>query len=299
MTRGNRARIHAVGAIGSFESKREPLGRAGARSAWYSRDIAIPPMEILDGCEFALYSAARSSSPQRHLHRQTSTTMISAPLTPGPPVPSASAHGAADDPPPEPEFNEIATRVNKLLHSFQTRQPVLTLTCSGTGGVEATMVSLFSPGDTIIAVNGGKFGERWVKIPKAYGMKPVEIKVQWGKAPSQDDILAALKSHPEAKAVYLTHSETSTGAATDMKSCTDHQGELGGPRLCRRHHRDRSARAPVRRMGDRCLRDRISEGTHDSSGPCICRLEQESNRVHGELDHSTVLFRPEKSPYCI
>jgi len=118
-----------------------------------------------------------------------------------------------------PEFNEITTRVNEnLRYLFQTRQPVLTLTCSGTGGVEATMVSLFSPGDTIIAVNGGKFGERWVKIPKTYGMKPVEIKVQWGKAPSERDILDALKSNPEAKAVYLTHSETSTGAATDVKN---------------------------------------------------------------------------------
>lgn len=117
-----------------------------------------------------------------------------------------------------PEFNDIATRVNEnLRYLFQTRQPVLTLTCSGTGGVEATMVSLFSPGDTIIAVNGGKFGERWVKIPKTFGMKPVEIKVQWGKAPTEREVLDALRSHPEAKAVYLTHSETSTGAATDVK----------------------------------------------------------------------------------
>jgi len=118
-----------------------------------------------------------------------------------------------------PEFNEITTRVNEnLRYLFQTQQPVLTLTCSGTGGVEATMVSLFSPGDTIIAVNGGKFGERWVKIPKTFGMKPVEIKVQWGKAPTQREILDALKSHPDAKGVYLTHSETSTGAATDVKT---------------------------------------------------------------------------------
>jgi aspartate aminotransferase-like enzyme len=118
-----------------------------------------------------------------------------------------------------PEFNEIATRVNEnLRYLFQTRQPVLTLTCSGTGGVEATMVNLFSPGDTIIAVNGGKFGERWVKIPKTFGLKPVEIKVRWGKAPTEREILDALRSHPEAKAVYLTHSETSTGAATDVKN---------------------------------------------------------------------------------
>lgn len=118
-----------------------------------------------------------------------------------------------------PEFLEIFARVNKnLKYLFQTSGPVLTLTCSGTGGVEATFVSLFSPGETIIAVNGGKFGERWVAMPRAFGLNAVEVKVAWGKAPAAADILDALRLHPEAKAVYLTHSETSTGAATDVKA---------------------------------------------------------------------------------
>ncbi len=118
-----------------------------------------------------------------------------------------------------PEFNVVLTRVNEnLKYLFQTQQPVLTLTCSGTGGVESTFVSLFSPGDTIISVNGGKFGERWVKMPKAFGMNAIEIKTEWGKAPTGEQILAALKANPNAKAVYLVHSETSTGTATDVKS---------------------------------------------------------------------------------
>jgi aspartate aminotransferase-like enzyme len=118
-----------------------------------------------------------------------------------------------------PEFNEILTRVNRnLKYLFQTEQPVLTLTSSGTGGVEATFVSLFSPGDTIISVNGGKFGERWVKMPRAFGLNAVEIKLEWGKAPTADQILSELRKHPETKAVYLTHSETSTGTATDVKT---------------------------------------------------------------------------------
>lgn len=117
-----------------------------------------------------------------------------------------------------PEFMEILTRVNEnLRYLFQTSNPVLTLTCSGTGGVEATFVSLFSPGDTIIAVNGGKFGERWVKMPRALGLKVEEIKIPWGTAPTADQIRAALKAAPHAKAVYLTHSETSTGTATDVQ----------------------------------------------------------------------------------
>jgi aspartate aminotransferase-like enzyme len=117
-----------------------------------------------------------------------------------------------------PEFKEILSRVNEnLKYLFQTEQPVLTLASSGTGGVESTFVSLFSPGDTVIAVNGGKFGERWVKMPRVFGLNAVEVKTDWGKAPTAEQIIAALRAHPDAKAVYLVHSETSTGTATDVK----------------------------------------------------------------------------------
>lgn len=118
-----------------------------------------------------------------------------------------------------PEFREIFKRVNaNLKYLFQTEQPVVTLACSGTGGVESTFVSLFSPGDTVISANGGKFGERWVKMPRTFGLNAIELKVEWGKAPSERQIAGALKQHPDAKAVYLVHSETSTGAATDVRS---------------------------------------------------------------------------------
>ncbi len=132
-----------------------------------------------------------------------------------------------------PEFNEIFTRVNKnLQYLFQTTQPVLTLTCSGTGGVEATFVSLFSPGDTIISVNGGKFGERWVKMPKTFGLNAVEVKVDWGKSPTPTQIQDVLRQHPSAKAVYLTHSETSTGTATDVKLLSRIIRDLSNALVC-------------------------------------------------------------------
>ena len=118
-----------------------------------------------------------------------------------------------------PEFREVFTRVNKnLQYLFQTKQPVLTLTCSGTGGMEASFVSLFSPGDTIISVNGGKFGERWVQMPRAFGLDVLEIVTPWGKPLREEQLLDALNKAPHAKAVYLTHSETSTGTATDIKA---------------------------------------------------------------------------------
>jgi aspartate aminotransferase-like enzyme len=117
-----------------------------------------------------------------------------------------------------PEFRALMARLEANLgYLFQTASPVLTLTCSGTGGVEATFVSLFSPGDTIIAVNGGKFGERWVQMPRVFGLNAVEVRTPWGEAVEPGEVLGALRKHPEARGVYLTHSETSTGTALDIR----------------------------------------------------------------------------------
>lgn len=118
-----------------------------------------------------------------------------------------------------PEFQELFTRVNaNLRYLFQTAQPVVTLTSSGTGAMEAAVCNLHSPGETAIFINGGKFGERWGELLKAYGITPVELTVAWGESVEPQQVAQALKVHPNAGAVYLTHSETSTGAATDVKT---------------------------------------------------------------------------------
>ncbi len=117
-----------------------------------------------------------------------------------------------------PEFISVLTSVNEnLKYLFQTNNEVVTLTSSGTGAMEAAVANLLSPGDKAVFVNLGKFGERWGEIMKAYGVEPIEIKVEWGTAPSAELILETLKKNPGAKAVYLTHSETSTGVFTNIK----------------------------------------------------------------------------------
>jgi len=117
-----------------------------------------------------------------------------------------------------PEFRELMERVQRdLQYVFQTSGPVLTLASSGTGAMEAMFVSLFSPGDTVIAVNQGKFGERWVAMPRVFGLHAVEIAVPWGKAVTGEEMRRALEAHPGVKGVILTHSETSTGSATDIE----------------------------------------------------------------------------------
>ncbi len=104
-------------------------------------------------------------------------------------------------------FNEVRSGLQRL---FGTKSDVLMLASSGTGAMEAAVSNLLSPGEKALVVNGGKFGERWLKICKSYGIQAVEIKVEWGKAVEVEVIAKSLKVHPDAKALLIQASETST-----------------------------------------------------------------------------------------
>jgi len=110
-----------------------------------------------------------------------------------------------------PEFSQIFAEVREGLRwLFQTEQEVLILAASGTGAMEAAVVNTCSAGDTVLVVNGGKFGERWVKICQSFGVQVVEINVEWGRAVTVEAVAQALRVHPQARAVLLQGSETST-----------------------------------------------------------------------------------------
>ncbi len=116
------------------------------------------------------------------------------------------------------EFEDSLTSVHHdLQYLFDTTQPVLVLAASGTGAMEAAIVNTLSSGDEIITVNGGKFGQRWGKIGRAYGLQVHEVVVPWGESISLSALERQLEAHPETKAICLTHSETSTGALTDVQ----------------------------------------------------------------------------------
>jgi aspartate aminotransferase-like enzyme len=117
-----------------------------------------------------------------------------------------------------PEFEKLFAEVQEGLRwLFQTTQDVLMLAASGTGAMEAAVSNLCSAGDTVIVVNGGKFGERWLKISHAFNLKPIEIKVAWGQAVHPSAIAETLQAHPHARAVLLQASETSTTALHPIK----------------------------------------------------------------------------------
>ena len=117
-----------------------------------------------------------------------------------------------------PEFPPIFESCQKKLRAiYKPESPIAVLSSSGTGAVEAAMVSTTSPGDKVVVFNGGKFGERWVKIAKAYGLNVIEITAEWGKPLDMDALAEVLKANPETRAVVVTQTETSTGTVSDIK----------------------------------------------------------------------------------
>jgi aspartate aminotransferase-like enzyme len=117
------------------------------------------------------------------------------------------------------EFSKIIGELTenlKWLH--QTQNDVLMLTASGTGAMEAGIINFLSPGDRVLVGNNGKFGDRWAKVSKAYGLTVEEIKAEWGKALAPEEFRAKLAadSDKSIKAVIVTHSETSTGVLNDL-----------------------------------------------------------------------------------
>lgn len=105
---------------------------------------------------------------------------------------------------------------NGLKWLYQTKNDVLILCSTGTGGMVGAVNNFFSPGDKVITVNGGKFGERWTKICKAYGLQAEEIIVEWGYAIKPATIEVKLKNDPSIKGVFVQASETSTGVYHDI-----------------------------------------------------------------------------------
>jgi len=122
----------------------------------------------------------------------------------------------------EPEFEKVFAEIREGLKSlFQTKNEVLVFTSSGTGAMEAAVSNLLSKGDKALVVRGGKFGERWGEICKAYGIEFVPIDVEWGRAVDPRRIQEALTSDPSIRVVYTQATETSTGVVHPIK-------EIGG-----------------------------------------------------------------------
>jgi len=142
-------------------------------------------------------------------------------LSPGPtPIPAGVLAAAA-----EPiihhrtaEFSKIFMETTEgLKYVFGTKEDVYILTSSGTGGMEASVANLCSPGDQVLTINAGKFGERWGHLCKAYGVVYKDIVLPWGQNYPKESLEAELKANPAIKVVFATLSETSAGQIFDIQ----------------------------------------------------------------------------------
>jgi aspartate aminotransferase-like enzyme len=118
-----------------------------------------------------------------------------------------------------PAFAQIVGRVTTGLSTlFETKQDVYCLSASGTGSMEAMVVNFLSPGDKLLVVSIGVFGDRFASIAKTYGVDVTKIDFEWGTAADPDAVAQALRNDRSIKAVAVTHNETSTGVTNDLEA---------------------------------------------------------------------------------
>jgi serine---pyruvate transaminase len=121
-----------------------------------------------------------------------------------------------------PDFRATLARViERLKQVFLTENEMLTFTSAGTGVMESAVQNLCSPGDRVLVVSHGYFGERFAAIADAYGCDLVHLRYAWGESPSAEEVGEKLEEIGDAKAVFLTHSDTSTGVVSDLRSIAE------------------------------------------------------------------------------
>jgi aspartate aminotransferase-like enzyme len=121
-----------------------------------------------------------------------------------------------------PDFRAALARViERLKQVFLTEQEMLTFTSAGTGVMESAMQNLCSPGDRVLVVSHGYFGERFAALADTYGCDLVHLRYGWGESPNADEVGEKLEEIGGAKAVFLTHSDTSTGVVSDLRSIAE------------------------------------------------------------------------------
>ena len=121
-----------------------------------------------------------------------------------------------------PDFRATLARViMRLKQVFATENEMLTFTSAGTGVMESAVQNLCSPGDRVLVVSHGYFGERFATIAEAYRCDLVHLRYPWGESPSADEVGEKLDEMDGAKAVFLTHSDTSTGVVSDLRSIAE------------------------------------------------------------------------------
>ena len=118
-----------------------------------------------------------------------------------------------------PQYEALqAELIANLKTVFQTSSEAMIFPAAGTGGMESALVNVLSPGDRVLSVTIGAFGDRWAKIAAAYGAEVVTCEFEWGQAADPAKVRADLEAHGPVKAVMVTFNETSTGVLNDLEA---------------------------------------------------------------------------------
>jgi aspartate aminotransferase-like enzyme len=121
-----------------------------------------------------------------------------------------------------PAFVEVYARaLERLRRIFQTSGDVLMFAASGSGAMESAVANLVRPGEPAVVASSGKFGERWAELSDAYGARTVHHEAGWGNKVDPGDLERVLDGEPEARVVFTTLSETSTGVVNDVHELTE------------------------------------------------------------------------------
>ena len=162
-----------------------------------------------------------------------------------------------------PEFAAMLERIlTGMKPYFGTSSDVAMITTAGTGGLEAAVVNTLSPGDRVLGVSIGSFGDRFAKIARTYGADVTKIEVEWGYAAAADEVREQLGPTPGVKAVLLTHNETSTGVMNPIRELAAVVREEAPDALILVDSVSGLGRRAVRdgRLGRRRRRHRLAEG---------------------------------------
>ncbi|MCS7287395.1 MAG: alanine--glyoxylate aminotransferase family protein [Anaerolineae bacterium] len=131
-----------------------------------------------------------------------------------------------------PEFAALFEEITRgLKYVFQTHHDVLILTASGTGGLEAALVNVLSPGERVLVVVNGFFGERWFEMARAFGLEAIPLHFPPGSGADPEEIRKALLKAYPCKALLIIHNETSTGVTNDLKAIAEAAQSVEDPPL--------------------------------------------------------------------
>ena len=196
-----------------------------------------------------------------------------------------------------PDFRELMHRcLGRLREVCRTENDVLLFTASGSGAFESAVVNLLSPGERVLVVSAGEFGERWATLAATYGADVQSLRYEWGETPQPDDLRAEARGDAAPRSSFLVHSETSTGVVADVEALGRVAAGSRGAHGRRRRLEPRCGAARDGRVGPRRRRRRIAEGADDAARPLGRDRLADGVGARGALDDAALLLRLGEAP---